>query len=345
MRAVVFRGRGQVAVEDRPKPELQSEDDAVVRVTMSTICGTDLRLLDGRLPVAPGTAIGHEFTGVVESVGGGVRAFRPGQRVVSPFSVFCGGCFYCRQGLLTACEQRQVFGFGQLGGAQAEYVRVPRADAVLEPLPDGVSDTQAAFLSDVLPGTFAGLQMAGLRAGETVVVLGCGPTGLCTQLLAHTMGAAQVIGVDHHTDRLAAAAKLGSVTVDFDGEDVLARVRDLTSGRGADLAAEATGTAQGIAQAARLSRPWGRVLNLGVGMERSAADFPLGAFTARHVRLIPAGVPPVKNHIATLVRMLARGVIDPTPIASHVLPLTEAPQGYDLMAKRRDGALKVLLRP
>jgi threonine dehydrogenase-like Zn-dependent dehydrogenase len=317
----------------------------IVRVTMTTICGTDLRVYDGLLAVAPGTAIGHEFVGVIEAAGGGVTGFKAGERVVSPFSVFCGGCFYCRQGLLTACERQQTFGFGQLGGAQAEYVRVPRADAVLERLPEAVSDTQAAFLSDVLPGTFAGLQLAGLRAGETVAVVGCGPTGLCAQLLARAMGAAQVVCIDHHADRLAMATKLGSIAVNFENEDAAARVRSLTSGRGADIAVEATGSAQGIVQAIGLARLWGAVLNLGVGIERRAADFPVGALAWGHIRFVPAGVPPVKNYIAPLVKMIARGVIDPTPIASHTLPLSEAPRGYELMSKRSEGALKVLLKP
>lgn len=312
---------------------------------MATICGTDLRVYNGRLPALPGTAIGHEFCGTVVEVGSEVRRIKVGQRVVSPFSVFCGGCFFCRKGLLTACEKRQVFGFGQLGGAQAEYVRVPAADAVLEALPDTVSDEQAAFLSDVLPGTYAGLLLAGLQPGETVLVFGCGPTGLCTQLLALTMGAARVIGVDHHDYRLAAAEHLGSLPLDFEREDVAARTRALTGGRGVDLAVEATGTAEAITRAIGVTRQWGTVLNLGVGIERSAHDFPVGALAARHVRLITAGIPPVKNYMAPLIRMIERGTLDPTPIVSHVLSLEEAPRGYDLVARRADSALKVLLRP
>ena len=143
--------------------QIEAPTDALVRVTMASICGTDIRAVNGAMQPPPGTAIGHEFAGIVQKAGSQVRRFKAGDRVVSPFSVFCGGCFYCKKGLLTACEHRQVFGFGQLGGAQSEYVRVPMADAVLEPLPAGVSDTQSAFLSDIMPGTFAALQLAGLR--------------------------------------------------------------------------------------------------------------------------------------------------------------------------------------
>jgi threonine dehydrogenase-like Zn-dependent dehydrogenase len=345
LKAVVFKGPGAVSVEERPEPNVEQPTDAIVRVTMATICGTDLRVYNGRLPAVPETAIGHEFSGVIVEAGEAVERLRVGQRVVCPFSVFCGGCFFCRKGLLTACERMQVFGFGQLGGAQSEYVRVPWADAILEPLPDGVSDEQAAFLSDVLPGTFAALQLSGLQAGETVAVLGCGPTGLCTQLLARHMGAARVIAVDHHPERIAVAEKLGSLALDFDKEDVTARVRSLTSGRGTDLTAEATGTAAAISQAVAMTRSWGTVLNLGLGIERSPDDFPLGALVRRHVRLVPASIPPVKHYIAPLIRMIEKGAIDPSPIVSHVLPLVEASAGYDLVARRAEGALKVLLKP
>lgn len=322
---------------------MEAPTDAIVRITMSTICGTDVRVFNGRIPGAPGMALGHEFSGVVQEAGAAVSNFKAGDRVVSPFFVFCGGCFYCKKGLLTACEKRQVFGFGQLGGAQAEYVRVPSADAVLEPLPDRVSEVQAAFLSDVLPGTFAGLQLAGLQAGDTVAIVGCGPTGLCAQLLARTMGAARVFGIDHHAGRLAMAERFGSTPLSSESDDLVARVRQATGGRGADIAVEATGTLAGLTSASALVRPWGTLLGLGVAVERSA-EFPIGALAGRHVRFVPAGIPPVKNYIASLVKMLVNGVIDPSPIASHTLPLTEAARGYELMAQRADGALKVLLK-
>jgi threonine dehydrogenase-like Zn-dependent dehydrogenase len=343
VKAVILKARGQVAVEDRPDPRIEAPTDALVRVTMASICGTDIRAVNGAMQPPAGTAIGHEFAGVVQETGSEVSRFKAGDRVVSPFSVFCGGCFYCKKGLLTACEHRQVFGFGQLGGAQSEYVRVPMADAVLEPLPAGVSDTQSAFLSDIMPGTFAALQLAGLQAGDTVAVVGCGPTGLCTQLLARTMGASRVFGIDHHADRLASAEKLGSTPLNFDTSDVTAAVREATGGRGADVAAAATGTFAGLMSAARLPRQWGALLNL--GHIEGEGEFPVRELSGKHVRFIPAGIPPVKNYIAPLVKMIANGVIDPTPIASHTLPLTEAARGYELMAKRADGALKVLLKP
>ncbi len=346
MKAVVFQGPGRVTVEELPEPTMPEPTDAIVRVTMSTICGTDIRILDGRIPMPPGTPIGHEFVGVVEEVGAAVETVKPGQRVVSPFSTFCGRCFYCRTGILTACRERRFFGTPGMGGAQAEYVRVPRADATLEPLPDPnvINDTQAAFLSDVLPGTFAGLEMGGLKAGDVVAVVGCGPTGLCAQLCAHHMGAATVFAIDHHDYRLEAARKLGSIPIDYDREDARSKVLERTEGRGADVAAEATGMSEGVRAALALTRPWGTVVNLGVFFDQSM-DFPIGQWVLGHITLKPAGIPPVKRYIPRLVKLMAQGRLDPSPIASHVLPLAEAPRGYELMARRQDGALKVVLKP
>ena len=344
MKAVVFEGPGKVRVADLPEPEIQEPTDAIVRVAVAGICGTDVRVYWGRLPVAPGTALGHEFAGVVEAAGPAVERFRPGQRVVSPFSTFCSGCFYCRQGLLSACEQRRVFGFGQLGGAQAELVRVPDADRMLEPLPGAVSDVQAGFLSDVLPGAFAGLELGGVRPGHVVAIVGCGPTGLCAALSARAMGAATVVAVDHHPERLEVARAIGALPVPGDGREAAGPLRELTAGRGADVAVEATGTPEGVTAALALVRPWGTLVSLGVFLE-PAQEFPLGQLAFRHITLKSAGVPPVKLYIPRLIRLIAEGLLDPTPLAQPVLSLSEAPRGYELMANRREGAIKALLKP
>ena len=338
MKAVILKGRNEVAVEDRPEPRIVEPTNAIVRVTMATICGTDLRIANGSMMAPSNIPMGHEHSGIIQEVGAGVSHFKAGDRVVSPFSAWCGGCFYCKKGLLTTCEKREF-----IFGAQAEYVRVPKADAVLEKLPDAVSDTQAAFLSDIGPGTFAGLQLAGLEAGDTVAVVGCGPTGLMTQLLARRMGAARVFGVDHHDYRLAAAEGLGSIPLNFEKDDVPARVRDATGGRGADIAVGASGTLAGLVAAAALPRQWGTLLNLGhlVG----EAPFPIGELAGKHVRFVPSLIPPVKNYMAPLIKMIANGVIDPSPIASHTLPLADAARGYDIAARRADGALKILVKP
>jgi threonine dehydrogenase-like Zn-dependent dehydrogenase len=340
MQAVSLQAR-RVTVEDVPTPTLTSPTDAIVRVTTTAICGTDVLAFMGRTQHVPGGA-GHEVVGVIEEAGPGVERVKVGQRVVSPFSIHCGGCFYCKKGLLSTCERRQVYGL-DLPGAQSEYVLVPNADAVLEPLPDDLPDEKAIFLSDLLTGVYAGLQTAGAKAGESICVVGAGPTGLATVLMARTLGAGRVFAVDPHDYRLEAAAKLGAETLNARA-DVLAALREATEGRGVDIAVEAVGKAAALAQAATYVRPWGTLLALGFGIEPEAR-FPVGRLAARRVRMLPAYEPAVKNYMAPVLQMLRRGVIDPTPLISHTLPLSEAPRGYEMMAKRTDGALKVLLKP
>jgi threonine dehydrogenase-like Zn-dependent dehydrogenase len=278
---------------------------------------------------------------VVEQAGEGVTSVKPGDRVVSPFSIACGGCFYCKQGLLSACETSQIYG-RDLPGAQAEYVRVPNADATLECIPEGVADEQAVFLADLLSGVYAGLQTAGLKAGSSIAVVGCGPTGLTALLLARTMGAGRVFALDHHAYRLEAAARLGAMAIDNAGS--AAAVRAATGGRGVDVGVEAAGTVDALAAAADLLRPAGTLLNLGFGLEEEA-PFPIGRLALRRARVVMAYGPAVKNYMGPLARMLQRGVIDPAPLVSHTLPLDEAPRAYEMAAKREDGALKILLKP
>jgi 2-desacetyl-2-hydroxyethyl bacteriochlorophyllide A dehydrogenase len=344
VQAVTFEGPGQVELKDVPQPQIEEPSDALVRITMSAICGTDMQMFGGRIPVPAGAVLGHEFVGIVEEVGSAVQRLRAGQRIVSPFSTSCGDCYYCRTGLLTMCLQRQFFGFGQIGGAQAQWLRVPMAESTVELLPDEISDQQAVFLSDVLPGALASVEGGGIKAGDVVAVVGCGPTGLCAQLCAHLFGPAAVLAVDHHAYRLAKAKELGSIAIDFDHEDAAARVRDYSEGRGADVVVEAVGKAEALSTALELLRPWGTLVTMGIFMEPSF-ELPLRDFNVRHLTWRASPVPPVKNYMPRLISLVVRGRLDPSPIVSHVLPLEEAPRGYQLMADREDEALKVLLKP
>ena len=342
MRAAVFQAPGRISVEDRPEPRIEAPGDAIVRVTLTAVCGSDLVAYRGHSPTArsAGAGIGHEIVGVVQATGAAVQRLQAGQRVVSPFSSFCGGCFYCKQGLLSACEQRAVFGI-QLGGAQAEYVRVPNADAVLEPIPDELPDEKAIFLADLLTGVFAGLQLSGMRAGDSVAVVGAGPTGLAAVLLARTMGAGRVYALDHHNYRLGVAETLGATPL---GEDATSVLLAATGGRGADVVIEAVGRAEALSRAVELVRPWGTLLSLGLGIEQEA-PFAIGRLTGKRARLVPAYGPAVKNYMAPVANMMLRAGLDPSPLVSHTLSLEEAPLAYQLMAQRNDGALKVLLKP
>ncbi len=344
MEALTFEGPDRVELKDVPQPQIEEPTDVLVRVTMSAICGTDLHIFRGQIPVPAGTVLGHEFVGTVEEVGSAVHRLKPGQRIVSPFSTSCGDCYYCRAGLLTMCLQRQFFGFGQIGGAQAQWLRVPMAESTVELLPDEISDQQAVFLSDVLSGALASVEAGGIQAGDVVAVMGCGPTGLCAQLCAHLFGPAVVLAVDHHAYRLAKAKELGSIPIDFDHEDMAARVRDRSDGRGADVVVEAVGKPEAISTALQLLRPWGTLVTMGMLMEPSF-ELPLRDFNLRHLTWRASPVPPVKKYIPRLIGLMQQGRLDPAPIVSHVLPLAEAPRGYQLIAAREDEALKVLLKP
>ncbi|MPZ48236.1 MAG: alcohol dehydrogenase catalytic domain-containing protein [Dehalococcoidia bacterium] len=341
MKAVLFHGPGRLSVEDVAEPRLEEATDAIVKVSLAAICGSELPSYRGLIERTPG-GIGHEFVGTVSAIGEGVKRVQVGQRAVSPGSVACGGCFYCKQGLLTGCERFQAFG-RHLPGAHAEYVRVPNADAMLEALPDGLPDEKAIFAAGLLTGVYAALTSVGLKAGDSVAVVGCGPTGLSAQLMARTMGAGQVFAIDHHGYRRDAAAKLGATPIDGDG--IAAKIKAATGGRGADIAIEAVGTAEALAEAAGLARRWGALLSLGTELDKKPVLFPIGNLVGEHVRLAPAGSPPVKNYMAPVIKMLTGGVIDPAPIITHTLALSEAPRGFEMIAARRDSVLKVALKP
>jgi threonine dehydrogenase-like Zn-dependent dehydrogenase len=340
LKAVVFHGPGQIAVEERPEPVIEAPGDAIVKVSLAPVCGSDLVSYRGRTGPRQPSITGHEFVGTVSAVGEGISRLQLGQRVASPFSVWCGGCFYCKQGLLSACERRAVFGI-QIPGAQAEYVRVPNADAVLEPLPASVTDEQAAFLPHILTGVYAGLQMAGVKAGTSVAVVGCGPTGLATILLARAMGAGRIFALDHHNYRLGVAESLGATAL---GEDAQSVLMAATGNRGADVAVEAVGRVEALSRGLDLTRQWGTLLCLSLGMEEEAS-FPIGRLVQKRVRLLPAYGTAVKNYMAPVINMLAQGVIDPSPLVSHTLPLADAPRAYELMLQRDDGALRIFLKP
>ena len=344
MKAALFDAPGIIRVDEVAQPTIEQPGDAVVRVTLSAIGGGDVAAYAGTTtPHRPAGGIGQEFVGVVESVGDGVSRFKVGERVVVPYCISCGGCFYCKQGLQSLCDSVQTYGV-DLPGAQAEYVRVPNADSMLERLPDALTDTQAIFLAHLLSGPYAGFVDAGMQAGESVVVIGSGATGLSAQLLARTMGAGTLIAIDHHDDRLAVAGELGAVPLKLDGDALISTVQSFTGGRGADIVVEAVGSALALSQAVDLVRVSGRVLSLGTGIQ-DTANYPIGRLAAKHARFIPGGRPSVKNHMPTLSRMIARGVLDPSPLVSHTLPLSDAPRAYELLKLRQDRAIKVLLTP
>ncbi|MBP2296243.1 zinc-dependent alcohol dehydrogenase [Azospirillum rugosum] len=255
MKAVVFHGVGDIRVDDVPEPKIQAPTDAIVRITASAICGTDLHMIRGTLPgMKPGTILGHEGVGVVEEVGPMVRNLKRGDRVVIPSTIGCGSCNYCRSGYFAQCDTANPNGpqagtaffggpemTGPFDGLQAEYVRVPYANVGLVKLPDGVTDDQAILLSDIYPTGFFGAHLAEIKDGDIVAVWGCGPVGLFAILSARQMGASRIIAVDGHPSRLDRARALGAEVVNFNEEDPIQAIRDLTGGIGPDRAIDAVG--------------------------------------------------------------------------------------------------------
>lgn len=255
MKAVVFHGVGDIRLDDVKEPKLKEPTDAIVRLTASAICGTDLHMIRGTLAdMKPGTILGHEGVGVIEEVGKDVRNLRPGDRVVIPSTIACGNCSYCRAGYFSQCDKANPNGpeagtafyggpksSGPFDGMQAEYVRTPFANVNLVKLPDEVEDHQAILLSDIFPTGFMGADLAEIHDGDTVAVFGCGPVGLFAIAGARLLGAGRILAVDHHASRLDLARALGAETINFDEEDPVETIKRLTDKIGVDRAIDAVG--------------------------------------------------------------------------------------------------------
>jgi alcohol dehydrogenase len=350
MRAVVYRGPGDIRLEEVAEPVIQEPEDAIVRVTTASICGSDLHVLHGLMPkMEAGSIIGHEFVGVVEATGPAVERFQPGDRVVGPAAVWCGRCRACRKGLLSACENGAIFGngplFGALDGAQADYVRVPFAGITLQPIPPGLSDEQVIFAGDILPTGYsavAGLAPGarGVRAGDTVVIFGAGPVGLCATASARVFHPGRIIVVDMESYRLQMAVRLGADRViDASTEDVRALITEATGGWGADYVVEAVGKQETLNNAIAVTAPGAAVSVVGVFQQPVSVNAP--RMLAKNLTLT-TGMGDL-GYIPDLIGLIASGRLDLTSLITHRLPLDEAIHAYDMFEKRADGAIKILL--
>jgi alcohol dehydrogenase len=349
MQGITFHGPNDFRYQEAKDPELGSDSDAIISVTRSAICGSDLHLLHGTLPVADqGFVVGHECVGVVEEVGSGVRTLAKGDRVFVSCTVGCGTCVYCRRGLYSGCKvttaggtRSNIIGFSAAyPGVQAERASVPFADVNAFRIPDGVSDEQALFLTDILPTAEMVVQFAGVKPGDRVVIFGCGPVGSLAQRCAQIHGAARVIAVDLEGSRLERARQLGCDVINPGKENLLERVAELTGGEGADSAIEAVGRPELIGQAALLVRPGGTIAVAGVIV--APVELPWALFLMRNLSL-RAGLVNPQCHVGPLLSLIESGRLDPTEIITHRLPLSEGLAGYEMFAERRAGVLKVVL--
>ena len=351
MKAAVFHGPHDVRVENVPDPRIKSPTDAIIRITRAAICGSDLHPYHGGMPVQPGFVIGHECVGIVEETGPAVIRLKKGQRVVIAACPACGNCFYCRRGQVSQCSETgsATFGFGrnfagtlgEVGGAQAEAICVPFADYTCYALPESVDDDRAAFLADILPTGFFGALNGDIRPGDTVAVFGCGPVGLCAVMTAGLFGPAEINAVDGLPYRRELARKLGAVAVDV-GE-ANQKILDATNGRGADVCIEAVGSAPPLDAAFANVRGGGTVSMVGVPGDPTY-NFPISVAFMRDITF-RIGLANIRSHIPHLARLIEKGRLDPRPIVSHVLPLSEAPRGYQIFDGHTEGAIKVLLKP
>ena len=317
MRAAVFRGVGDIHLEHKPIPVAQA-GEALLRVTLTTICGTDLHILRGEYPVDKGLTIGHEAVGVIAELGDGVRGFRVGERVLVGAITPCGQCRACLSAHWSQCgggDDYAALGgwrFGnKIDGAQAEYLRVPWAQANLAAIPDGVTDEQALMLADIASTGISGAESGGVRPGDAVAVFAQGPIGLCATAGARLMGAALVIGVDPDAHRRAAAQRMGAdVTLDPTAVDVVAEIKRATGG-GADVAIEALGTQQTFEQALRCLRPAGTLSSLGVYSGK--LQLPYDAFAAGigDHRIVTTLCPGGKERMRRLFSLVKSGRFDP----------------------------------
>mgnify|MGYP005809676497 FL=1 len=361
MKAAVFVAPGRIELTDKPIPAV-GPNDALVRITTTTICGTDVHILKGEYPVAKGLTVGHEPVGVIEKLGSAVTGYQEGQRVIAGaicpnFNSYAAqdgapsqdGSYLIAQGKCGCHGYKATAGwrFGNLiDGTQAEYVLVPDAQANLAPIPDGLSDEQVLMCPDIMSTGFKGAENANIRIGDTVVVFAQGPIGLCATAGARLLGATTIIAVDGNDHRLGISKQLGAdVTLNFKTCDVVDEVMKLTGGRGADSAIEALGTQGTFESALRVLKPGGTLSSLGV--YSTDLTIPLSAFAAGlgDHRINTALCPGGKERMRRLMNVLAANRLGLEVLVTHHYALDDIVAAYDLFAHQRDGVLKVAIKP
>lgn len=385
MRAAVFHRPKKITVDNVPDPKLENATDCLLKVTSTAICGSDLHIYNGLFPQPKPMVLGHEFMGIVEEVGPEVKNLKKGERVVVPFPIACGSCFFCSHDQHTHCENSNkknygpdggiltqkgagLFGYtdvyGGYQGGQAEYVRVPFADVGPRKVPDNLTDEQVLFLTDIFPTGYTAIEWAKLKGGETVAVFGCGPVGLMAMKSAWLKGAGRVIGLDiegYRLERARGAAKAD--IIDMTKGDYVEQLRAMTGGRGPDVCVDAVGmeahhgllekmsnvvhaqlgSINALRDCLNAVRRGGVISVVGVyGMPYD--NFPWGQMFEKGVR-VQLGQAPVHAYIDELVNAVAEGKVKLDDVISHRVPLAEAGDAYEIFNAKKDGCVKVVLKP
>lgn len=385
MKAAVFHKVGDISVDNVADPKIEAPDDIILKVTSTAICGSDLHIYDGFFPQPKDQVLGHEFMGVVEETGPAVNKVKKGDRVVIPFPIACGQCYFCAHGMSPHCEQTNpehygpegdmmkgkgggLYGYtdlyGGYSGGQAEYVRVPKANFNPKIIPDGLSDEQVLFLTDIFPTGWTAVDWGEVQGGETVVIFGSGPVGLMAQKSAWLRGAKRVIAVDPVPYRLEKARTVNKVeTLDANDEHLMEKIREMTNGRGADVAIDAVGmeanrtflekakaviniekgTAKVIELCTQAVRRGGIVSVVGV-YGSPYDNFPVYRIFDKGLTM-RFGQAPVQKYIDHLFELVRNGKVVLDDVISHRLPLSEAAHAYDIFKKKEDDCVKVVLKP
>ncbi|MGP1396476.1 MAG: NAD(P)-dependent alcohol dehydrogenase [Inquilinaceae bacterium] len=354
MKAAIFVEPGRIVLDDKPMPDV-GPNDALIRITTTTICGTDVHILKGEYPVAKGLTVGHEPVGIIEKLGANVGGYAEGQRVIAGAICPSGYSNACLDGLHSQDGQSGAHGLKPIGGwrfgntidgTQAEYVLVPDAMANLSPVPDGLTDEQVLMCPDIMSTGFAGAEAASIKIGDTVAVFAQGPIGLCATAGAKLRGATRIIAVDSVPARLDMARRMGAdAVVDFSKTDPVAEIMRLTEGRGVDSAIEALGLQQTFESCLRVLKPGGTLSSLGV--YSGDLTIPLDAFHAGlgDNRIVTSLCPGGKERMRRLMNVVASGWVDLEPLVTHRFALDDIEAAYDLFANQRDGVLKVAITP
>lgn len=344
MKAVEYRGHERIELVDRPLPKIIDPRDAIVRVTRSTICSSDLHILHGTVPRAKeGVVLGHEFVGVVTEAGDAVKKFKAGDRVAVNVETFCGDCFFCRRGYVNNC----VEGGWELGcridGCQAELVRVPTADQSLTRIPETVSDEDALFVGDVLATGYWAAQIGEITPGMTIAVLGAGPTGLCTMMSARLYSPATIVAIDVNDHRLEVARENGlcDVVLNPKRDDVESMIKELTAGRGADRVFEVAGAKNTFETAWRIARP--NAIVVLVALYPEAQSLPLHQMYGKNLTFKTGGVD--ANACGDIMKLIETGRLNTGCMITHRAPLNDVLTGYRVFENQEDGCIKWVITP
>lgn len=337
----VKAGQHKVAMSEVPYPDEPGPGQALIKTTLSTLCGSDMHIVD-EMPVPAGVPMGHEAVGIVEAVGPGVTLFKPGDRVAASCLLCCGICARCMEGEHSICQTFNAPG-NLLFGGQGQYFVVSGADTTLAKIPDALDDDQVLFVTDIMSTGFAAIERGGIRAGDTVAIFAQGPVGLCATAGARTLGAGTIIAVESIPERVAMSKQMGADVV-LDPSDAVAKIMAMTNNRGVDIAVEALGNQATFESACNVTRIGGTVSSVGVYSAFPVLSLPsTGTFI--HRKLVTTLCPVGNQRLTRLMALIAGGKVDLRPLITHSLPLSKTPDAYDMFREKRGGVLKIALRP